>query len=140
MAHASLTRRLKFSARHRYWNPALGSAENAVLYGVSADADYHAHNYICDVTVRGKLDPRTGMVIDLAEFDRIVALEVRRRFDGKTINEDVPEFRDGELAPSGENLAKFVFERLHASLHGRVQVTEVTVSEDDTLRATYRGD
>ncbi len=118
----------------------MSAAENAAVYGVSADARYHGHDYVCDVTVRGKLDPRSGMVIDLAEFDRIVGQEVRRRFDGKTINEDVPEFGDGELAPSGENLAKFVFDRLQASLHGRVQVTEVTVSEDDTLRATYRGD
>ena len=140
MTHASLTRRVKFTARHRFWNSGWSATENATVYGASADANYHSHDYICDVTVRGTPDSRSGMVVDLADFDRVLSHEVVDRFDHKTINEDVPDFADGGLSPSGENLALFVFERVRAALGSTVQVTEVVVAEDDTLRATYRGD
>jgi len=140
MSHASLTRRVKFSARHRFWNSEWTDAENVKVFGPSADVRYHGHSYTCDVTIRGRPDARSGMVVDLAEFDRVLRHEVRDRFDNKTINEEVPEFFDGRLSPSGENLARFIFERVRASLVSEVQVTEVTVAEDDTLRAGYRGD
>jgi 6-pyruvoyltetrahydropterin/6-carboxytetrahydropterin synthase len=140
VAHASLTRRVRFSAKHRFWNAGLSEAENTKVFGASASPDYHAHDYVCDVTVRGKLDARSGMVIDLSAFDRILTREIRDRFDHKSINDDVPEFGSGLLSPSGENLAKFVFERVEASLGGGARVTEVSVAEDDTLRSTYQGD
>lgn len=140
MSHALLTRRVRFTARHRFWNAEWSAAENAKVFGPSADVNYHGHGYVCDVTVRGRPDSRSGMVVNLAELDRVLGHEVRDRFDNKTINEDVPEFFDGRLSPSGENLARFIFERVRASLVSDVQVTEVTVAEDDTLRAAYRGD
>ena len=140
MSHATLTRRLRFNARHRFWNSEWGPNKNARIFGASADVNYHGHNYICDVTVRGRPDSESGMVMDLAELDRILGHEIRDRFDNKTINEEVPEFFDGRLTPSGENLARFIFERVRASLLSNVQVTEVAVAEDDTLRAAYRGD
>jgi len=140
MSHASLTRRVKFAARHRFWNDGWSAAENAKVYGPSANAFYHGHDYVCDVTVRGKLDPRSGMVVSLTELDHVLEHEVRDRFDNKTINEEVPEFSDGKLSPSGENLAKLIFERVRSALAQGPEVTEVTVAEDDTLRATYRGE
>jgi 6-pyruvoyltetrahydropterin/6-carboxytetrahydropterin synthase len=140
MSHASLTRRVKFSARHRFWNSEWSAEENTKVFGPSADARYHGHDYVCDVTVRGRPDSRSGMVVSLAELDRILGHEVRDRFDNRTINEDVPEFYDGRLSPSGENLARIIFEKVRAALVSNVQLTEVTVAEDDTLRAAYRGD
>ena len=115
-------------------------SENAKVFGASADMNYHGHDYICDVTVRGQPDSRSGMVVDLAELDRVLSREVRDRFDDKTINVEVSEFLDGRLPPSGENIARIIFERVRASLVSEVHVTEVTVAEDDTLRASYRGD
>ena len=32
----------------------------------------HGHNYLVDVTVRGEIDPRTGMVCDLSTLRRLV--------------------------------------------------------------------
>ena len=140
MSHASLTRRVRFSARHRFWNSEWDAAENAKVFGASADTRYHGHDYACDVTIRGRPDSRSGMVMDLGELDRILAREVRDRFDRKTINEDVPEFVNGRLSPTGENLARFIFERVERELPRPVRVTRVTVGEDDTLSATYTRD
>src|SRR5262249_13601516 len=59
------TRRFSFSAGHRYvvddWSP----AENERVFGRLTVP--HGHNYALDVTVRGPIDPETGMVIDLGE-------------------------------------------------------------------------
>jgi 6-pyruvoyltetrahydropterin/6-carboxytetrahydropterin synthase len=68
--------------------------------------------------------------------------EVRDRFDHRNINLDVPEFAEGRLVPTGENLARFIHERVAARLRAslgddRVAVTRVTVHEDATLSATY---
>ena len=89
--------------------------------------------------MRGEIDGRTGMIIDVGKLDGALALEVRDRFDHRNINEDVPEFADGKLIPTGENLAKFIYERISEVLRGAVEVTEVMVAEDSTLRCTYRG-
>ena len=110
------------------------------MFGLCARPNFHGHSYTCDVTVRGEIDPRTGFSVDVAKLDGALALEVRDRFDHRNINLDVPEFADGKLIPTGENLARFIFERLNSVLRGVTEVVEVTIAEDATLRTTYRGD
>lgn len=138
MASALLTRRVSFSAAHRYRRPEWSDEENERTFGLCARPSFHGHTYTCDVTVRGAIDPRTGFCVDLAALDAVLAREVRDRFDHRNINLDVPEFADGKLVPTGENLARFIFERLRATLGESVTVTEVTVAEDATLRCSYR--
>jgi 6-pyruvoyltetrahydropterin/6-carboxytetrahydropterin synthase len=142
VANASLTRRVTFSAAHRYRRPEWDDAKNLAIFGACANPHYHGHGYSCDVTVTGPIDPVTGFLVDLAALDRILAAEVRDRFDHKNINLDVPEFADGKLVPTGENLARFIFERvdraMHATLGPDVMLLDVTIAEDTLLRASYR--
>jgi 6-pyruvoyltetrahydropterin/6-carboxytetrahydropterin synthase len=137
MESVFLTRRVTFDAQHRYHRPDWSSAENARVFG-EANAPYHGHTYTCAVTVTGPVDPVSGMLVDLKTLDQILDREVVRRFHGKRINDEVPEFREGKMAPTGENMARFVFERVAAELKDGAQVTEVTVAEDATLSATYK--
>jgi 6-pyruvoyltetrahydropterin/6-carboxytetrahydropterin synthase len=139
MPFASLTRRVTFAAAHRYRRPEWSDARNDAVFGPCARQSFHGHSYTCDVTVRGPIDEVTGMVVDLALLDRVLATEVRDRFDHRNINLDVPEFADGRLVPTSENLARFVFERLQQRLGDAAAVTRVTVAEDQTLSATYEG-
>lgn len=140
MASAFLTRRVTFAAAHRYHRPDWSDAENERVFGLCARPNFHGHSYVCDVTVRGEIDPVTGMLVDLGLLDRVLAVEVRDRFDHRNINLDIPEFADGKLVPTGENVARFIFERVQRGLSGKAKVTEVTVAEDATLRCTYRND
>src|SRR5262247_3935538 len=68
---AASTRRFTFSAGHRYWVDAWSREENERFFGRLTVP--HGHNYTLDVTVRGPIDPQTGMVIDLAELKRVWA-------------------------------------------------------------------
>jgi 6-pyruvoyltetrahydropterin/6-carboxytetrahydropterin synthase len=56
------------------------------------------------------------------------------RFDHRNINLDVPEFAEGRLVPTGENLARFVFDRVQTAL-GAVRVVSVQIDEDELLSA-----
>ena len=134
-----LTRRVTFAAAHRYRRPDWDDATNAQHFGACAHPHYHGHSYVCEVTVRGDVDPATGFVVDLGHLDRVLQVEVRDRFDHRNINLDVAEFADGKLIPSGENLARFIHEHVQRCMRD-VRVTRVTVAEDETLRATYEPD
>lgn len=140
MPTAYLTRRVSFAAAHRYSRPEWSDEKNDSVFGLCARKSYHGHTYTCDVTVRGEIDPLTGFVVDLGLLDRVLDTEVTQRFDHRNINLDVPEFADGGLIPSGENLALFITERVQASLPPETKVTEVRIAEDRTLSATYRTD
>ena len=140
MPSAYLTRRVTFAAAHRYRLPDWSEERNAAVFGACANPHFHGHSYVCEVTVRGPIDDRTGMLVDLAVLDRVLAEEVRGRFDHRNINLEVPEFADGCLVPTGENLARYVFERVQRALGDAVAVTSVMIAEDDTLRAEYRLD
>lgn len=140
MPNAYLTRRVTFAAAHRYRRPEWDDEKNKAVFGACARPSYHGHSYTCDVTVRGEIDELTGFVVDLGLIDHALDTEVVKRFDHRNINVDVPEFAEGALVPTGENIARFIFERVQNALGARIRVTAVTVAEDATLSATYRID
>lgn len=139
MPRASLTRRVSFAAAHRYRRPEWSDEKNAEVFGLCSRESYHGHSYVCEVTVSGPIDEQTGFVVDLGLLDRILASEVTDRFDHRNINVDVPEFADGRLIPSGENIARFIFERVGAKLPQSVSIDSVKIAEDRSLSAFYNG-
>jgi 6-pyruvoyltetrahydropterin/6-carboxytetrahydropterin synthase len=134
--HAALTRRVRFAAAHRYWRPDWSDERNHAVFGACANPHFHGHSYVCDVTVGGTVDPDTGMVVDLGVLDRVLAAEVVARFDHRNINREVPEFAEGRLIPTGENLARFIFRRLQDALGAAATVHRVVVREDEGLWAS----
>lgn len=134
-----LTRRITFAAAHRYRRLDWSDDENSRVFGLCARENYHGHSYVCEVTVTADVNPATGMLIDLAFLDDVLDIEVRSRFDHRNVNLDVPEFADGKLIPTGEELARFIHGRVQSAL-GPVRVVEVSIAEDRTLRASYRPD
>ena len=139
MPRAALTRRVAFAAAHRYRRPEWSDEQNEAVFGACARPHYHGHSYTCDVTVEGSIDPTTGFAVDLARLDLILTEEVTNRFDHRNINVEVPEFADGLLVPTGENLARFIFDKVAARLPEGNRVRSVTVAEDATLSSTYTG-
>ena len=139
MPTASLTRRVAFAAAHRYRRPDWSDEKNAAVFGQCANPHFHGHGYACDVTVTGPIDDETGMIVDLGLLDRVLAAEVRERFDHRNINLEVPEFAEGKMIPTGENLARFIFERVQSALGSAARVTRVVVREDEALSSEYCG-
>lgn len=140
MPTCTLTRRVKFAAAHRYRRPEWDDARNVATFGACAWPNYHGHSYTCDVTVSGSIDPATGFIVSLGALDAALSQQVIQKFDHRNINLDVPEFADGKLVPSGENLSRYILERMQAHLGAEARVLSVTIAEDDTLSSTYAAD
>lgn len=132
-AIAYSTRRFAFSASHRYHVARWSDDENARAFGKLTVP--HGHNYTLDVTLRGPIDERTGMVIDLTELKRIVGETVVDRFDHADLSQD-PLFR--ERVPTTENIAIVVWELLAPKL-GPDRLHRVRVWEDPMLYVDYEG-
>jgi 6-pyruvoyltetrahydropterin/6-carboxytetrahydropterin synthase len=130
---ASTTRRFAFSAGHRYHVAQWSADDNARAFGRLTVP--HGHNYTLDVTVRGPIEARTGMVIDLGELKEIVNATVIDRFDHADLNADAL-FRD--RIPTTENIAIAVWELLAPKL-GPDRLARVRVWEDPTLFVDYDG-
>ena len=131
----AVTRRFTFSAAHRYGRPELSDAQNRAHFGPLATT--HGHTYTLEVTLRGPVDPRTGMVVDLEEVKRVVTEAVLARFDHAFINDD-PAFPPGVL-PTTENLVLVVWDALAAKL-GAERLANLRLWEDPTLYVDYRGE
>ena len=121
-----LTRRYRFAAAHRLHNERLSDEENARLYGKCNNPHGHGHNYTLEVTVAGPLDPRTGMVMNLADLDASVEQEVLERFDHVHLNLDVESFRS--RVPTTENLCREVFALLRPRIEGKNGAGEVKLA------------
>ncbi len=132
-----LTRRTTFSASHRLWSNQLSEAENYTVYDKCANPNGHGHNYVLEVTVRGTVDPRTGMVLNLTDMKRITNEQVINWVDHKHLNYDVP-WLEGVI-PTAEMLAIKFWERLEASFPQGL-LYEVTLHETENNSAVYRGE
>jgi 6-pyruvoyltetrahydropterin/6-carboxytetrahydropterin synthase len=111
---AFLSIRTHFAAAHRLARPELSQAENEAIYGKCARPHGHGHNYLLDVTVRGTIDPRTGMVCDLVELQKLVDELVVEPFDHTFLNKDVAHF--AACVPTAENIALHIADLLSAPI------------------------
>lgn len=137
MCPTRLTRTVRFSAAHRYRRPEWSEEENRERFGRAGRP--HGHDYRCEVTVEGPVDPETGMLVDLRALDRLLAAEVVEPLDHSFLN-DLPEFGGDRLVPTTENIARVVWERLAARLPEGVRLRRVRVREGPELWADYTGE
>jgi len=107
-----LGRRYHFAASHRLHSTHLSEEENCRVFGKCNNPFGHGHNYTVEISVSGEVDPATGMIANLADLDAFVDLHVLDAFDHKSLNEEVPAFR--EIVPTTENLCIEIFQRLQS--------------------------
>eukprot|EP00035_Acanthoeca_spectabilis_P023123 m.447852 g.447852 ORF g.447852 m.447852 type:complete len:139 (-) comp19570_c0_seq1:3518-3934(-) len=136
IAYASRTE--SFSAAHRLHSPSLSDAENKELYGKCNNPNFHGHNYKITVTVRGPIDPVTGMVINLVELKQMIYDCVVNVMDHKNVDLDVPYFK--EVPSTAENIAVFAWRELEKVVEAPVELYEIRLDETDKNSALYRGE
>ena len=122
----TLTRAIEFATSLRYSLPDLSAAECRERFGEKARQ--HGHNYRLELTVRGEVDERTGMVVDLKEIQDILDREVMERFDHRDLNCDTPYFE--KLLPTPENFVRVLREILVEALPGGVSLDRLRLQPD----------
>ncbi len=105
-----ITRKIEFSASHRYHNESLSTEENRRIFGKCNNEHGHGHNYVLEVTIAGTPDATTGMVLDLKELKGILQREILDRMDHRFLNYEVPELA-GQI-PTCENIAGTIWKLL----------------------------
>ena len=128
------TRKFTFSSAHRYWRPEWSDEDNVRTFGNLTVP--HGHNYVLEVTVRGAVEPTTGMVMDLAELKRLVGDAVVSRFDHADLNRDAV-FASGAI-PTTENLVRAIWDLLVPKLGGE-RLHRLRLWEDPTFYVEYFG-
>ncbi len=131
-----LGRRYRFAASHRLHSERLSEEENVRLYGKCNNPYGHGHNYVVEIGVSGAIDPATGMIANLADLDGFVEHEVLEAFDHRSLNEEVPAFRD--TVPTTENLCIEIFRRLQSFPQAKLE--RVRVEETSNNSFEFAGD
>ncbi len=109
-----LTRRERFNAAHRLFRNDWDDKKNAEVFGKCSNPNWHGHNYVLYVTVKGKVNQELGFVINLKILSRIMKEEIIDKLDHKNLNIEVP-FLSGKIM-STENIAIGIWDQLEPKI------------------------
>jgi 6-pyruvoyltetrahydropterin/6-carboxytetrahydropterin synthase len=84
---AQIACEFRFEASHQLRRDDWSDAENDAVFGNCARL--HGHSYRLLVTLRGPIDPETGMVMNFSEVKRLVRERVVHRLDHQHLNDVV---------------------------------------------------
>lgn len=85
-----ITRRARFNAAHKLWNPRWSAEQNFEVFGKCAGENWHGHNFDVYVTLKGEIDPETGYFINFSDLKAIMKERIEEPLDHKNLNLDVP--------------------------------------------------
>jgi len=109
-----LTRREKFCAAHRMFRQDWSDEVNNKVFGKCSNPNWHGHNYVLWVTVKGEKSPEHGFVMNINILKDIILDKIISKIDHKNINLEV-NFMNGKIA-STENLAVAIWDELKPSV------------------------
>ena len=133
-----LTRRESFNAAHRLFRPDWTDEKNSEVYGKCANPNWHGHNYILFVTIKGEIKPDFGYVIDLKTLSKIIRERIIDRLDHKNLNLEV-DFMKGKVA-STENIAISIWEELEPDIRKLdVELHSIRLEETENNFVEYFG-
>jgi len=105
-----LTRRERFCAAHRMFRKEWSDEENQNVFGKCSNPNWHGHNYILWVTVKGEPTEEHGFLMNINTLKRIILDNIINKIDHKNINLEV-DFMKGKIATT-ENLAISIWTKL----------------------------
>jgi 6-pyruvoyltetrahydropterin/6-carboxytetrahydropterin synthase len=129
-----ITRREHFSAAHRLFLPEYTDEQNFEVFGKCSNPNWHGHNYILFVTVKGEVDPATGLTIHLRHVSSLINDRILKKTDHKNLNLEV-DFLKGKV-PTSENLAIGIWNELFegiSALGGTLHCVRIEQSENNII-------
>jgi len=120
-------------------NPLLASKIKKI-FGKCNNPNGHGHNYEILVSLKGEVDPTTGMVVNMTELKKYMQMGIVDILDHKNLDKDVPGLRG--TVTTTENLAVFIWNSLVDLMPPPVSrlLHEVVIRETDKNSVSYRGE
>jgi 6-pyruvoyltetrahydropterin/6-carboxytetrahydropterin synthase len=138
MSIVYLTRRERFNAAHRMFRGDWDDAHNLEIYGKCSNPNWHGHNYVLFVTVKGEVRPEIGYVENLKNLSKVINDHIIDKLDHKNINIEV-DFMQGKI-PSSENLAIAIWEQLEKPIKDMgIQLHCIKLEETENNYVEYYG-
>lgn len=109
-----LTRRERFCAAHRMFRQDWSDEQNQKVFGKCSNPNWHGHNYILFVTIKGEQSTEHGFVMNINILKQIILEKVVNKIDHRNINLEV-EFMEGKIATT-ENLAIAIWNELKPAI------------------------
>ena len=109
-----ITRRERFSAAHRMFREDWSDQENQKVFGKCSNPNWHGHDYVLYVTVRGDISEETGYFMNINTLKEIIKEKIIDKVDHKNLNIEVG-FMLGRIATS-ENLAVAIWNELKPAI------------------------
>ncbi|MFM1931167.1 MAG: hypothetical protein RL226_470 [Bacteroidota bacterium] len=134
-----ITRRERFNAAHKLWNPDWSAEKNEEMFGKCSNANWHGHNYDLFVTVKGTPHPDTGFCMDLKVLKDIIMEYIVDDLDHRNVNLDVPWMK-GQMA-STENMIIAIWDRLKGPIaEAGCTLHSLKLTETENNYAEYFGE
>ncbi len=129
-----LTRRERFNAAHRLFRKDWDDNKNESIFGKCANPNWHGHNYELWITVKGKINPETGFLVNLKDLSKIVREKIINKVDHKNLNLEV-DFLKGHII-STENIAIAIWNELENAikmLGAELHCVKISETENNTV-------
>ena len=134
-----VTRRERFNAAHRLFRSDWDETRNLSVFGKCSHPNWHGHNYVLYVTVRGEINSDTGFVVNLKALSQIINEKIIAKLDHKNLNLDV-DFLQG-LLMSSENLAQSIWNQLNEPVKNLgAQLYKIRIEETENNSVEYYGE
>jgi len=133
-----ISRRARFNAAHKLYNPDWSDEKNHEVFGKCANANWHGHNYELHVTVKGVPNEDTGYCMDMKTLSDLIKEFVEEPLDHKNLNLDVPWMK-GKRA-STENLIIEIWNQLEKPIQEyNCALHKIRLYETENNYAEYFG-
>jgi len=133
-----LTRRERFCSAHRMFRPDWSDEKNQIVFGKCSNPNWHGHNYILWVTIKGEPSVENGFVLNMNTLKGIILTKVINKLDHKNINIEV-DFMKGKIATT-ENLAIAIWNELKTGVEAEGALLHcIKIEETENNTVEYYG-
>ena len=134
--NCTLTKIYSFSAAHRLHNDKFTDEMNKEIFGKCNNPNGHGHDYYLELTVSGEVSSDTGMIINLEDLD-VVVQKVIDELDHKRLDVEIEYVT--KIRASGENIAKYLWDKLEGLIPSPAYLYHVRLWETSENFFDYRG-
>ena len=133
-----LTRRERFCAAHRMFREEWSDETNKEVFGKCSNPNWHGHNYVLWVTIKGEPSPEHGFVLNISLLKQIILEKIIDKIDHKNINLEVDFMKD--RVATTENLAVAIWDELKSSIEEEGAILHcVKIEETENNSIEYYG-
>ncbi|MCI2256052.1 6-carboxytetrahydropterin synthase [Domibacillus sp. PGB-M46] len=111
-----LSRKMYFSAVHSYRINEWTEEKNRAVFGLCSNPNGHGHDYRLEVMVKGTIDKKSGIVVNIMDIDKVVKSFVEKELDGKFLNKENEYFK--EKISTTENIANYIWKSIDGKIAG----------------------